>query len=62
MYELCPVCFWEYDPHKSADPATNKGANGISLVDARGTFLRIGAMSDAFLSEVRAPTANEIPD
>ena len=61
MYELCTVCFWEDDPHQTADPASSNGANGVALTEARSTYLRIGAMSAEFLTKVRAPTADEEP-
>ena len=30
MYELCPVCFWEDDPHQTELPDSVDGANGIA--------------------------------
>ena len=60
MYELCPVCFWEDDPHQTADPASSDRANGVALTEARSTYLRIGAMSAEFLTMVGAPTADEV--
>jgi hypothetical protein len=62
MYELCPVCFWEDDPHQTVDPTSSDGANRVSLTKARSTYLRIGAMDAVFLSKVRAATAEETPE
>lgn len=61
MYELCPVCFWEDDPHQAEDPTSSDGANGVSLTEARSTYLRIGAMDAVFLTKVRVPTVDEVP-
>jgi hypothetical protein len=62
MYELCPVCFWEDDPHQAADAASSDGANGLSLMEARSNYLETGAMSLEFLTKVRAPAADEVPE
>jgi hypothetical protein len=53
------VCFWEDDPHQSAEPDDNDGANGVSLEDGRKAYLRTGAVAPEFLSRVRPPTHDE---
>ncbi|MFC7597534.1 CPCC family cysteine-rich protein [Terrabacter sp. GCM10028922] len=58
-YELCPVCFWEDDPNESRAPGFAGGANGVSIVDAQQTYLRLGAMHPAFVNKVRPPRPNE---
>ena len=58
-YELCPVCFWEDDPHQSQDATFALGANGTSLIEAQRTYLRIGAMHPVFVKKVRRPKRGE---
>jgi hypothetical protein len=60
-YEVCPVCFWEDDPEQSADPFYKRGANGISLVNARDSYVEVGACDLRLLGRVRSPKLNEIP-
>jgi len=60
MYHLCPVCFWEDDPHQAEQPDESDGANGLILTKARATYRRIGAISPEFLSKVRSPMTNEL--
>lgn len=57
LYDLCPVCFWEDDPHQTDDPRSSNGANGVSLVVAQQTYLACGAMHPAL--RVRQPTADQ---
>ena len=61
-YELCPVCFWEDDPHQAQRPNSPDGPNNISLVDAQQTYLRSGAMHPEFLSRVRHAKRDEPRD
>jgi hypothetical protein len=60
MYDLCPVCFWEDDPHQTEHPESSDGANGVSLSAGRLTYQRIGAMAAVFLTKVRPPTSDEV--
>lgn len=53
QYDLCPVCYWEDDPHQRDHPDSTVGANGKSLVNSRLTYLEIGAMDRLFLNRVR---------
>jgi anaerobic ribonucleoside-triphosphate reductase len=39
-YEICPVCGWEDDPIQSDDQSFSGGANDLSLIDYRETWLR----------------------
>ena len=59
LYELCPVCFWEDDPSESRSLGFAGGANGVTLVAAQRTYLRIGAMHPSFLDKVRPPRPDE---
>lgn len=60
-WDLCPVCFWEDDPSQAVDEASENGANGISLVQARANFRALGAIDEAFIHEVRPPRPEEVP-
>ena len=41
IYQLCPVCFWEDDPHQTLQPDSTDGANGFSLIEGRETYRSI---------------------
>ena len=38
-YEICTVCNWENDPIQLEHPDTRRGANKMTLVEARKAFL-----------------------
>lgn len=60
-WDLCPVCFWEDDPSQSADESSDNGANGVSLLEARANYRRLGAIDQAFVAKVRPPLVEEMP-
>ena len=60
-YEICPVCYWEDDPVQNEDPRYEGGANGVSLINARQSYIELGACQACFVGNVRAPKVNEIP-
>jgi hypothetical protein len=60
-FEICPVCFWEDDNVQFEDPDYAGGANKVSLLQARQTFLSTGAKSREAAQLVRKPLADEIP-
>ena len=62
IYEICPVCFWEDDTIQFDYPEYEGGANGISLIRARENYTKFGAISENYLSKVRKPTEDEIPE
>lgn len=55
LYEICPVCFWEYDPIQNDNPNYSGGANSISLFDAIHNYQKYGAISKEYISFVRKP-------
>lgn len=55
MYEICPVCFWEYDPIQNDNPNYSGGANSISLFDVIHNYQKYGAISKEYISFVRNP-------
>jgi hypothetical protein len=46
----------------SVDPTYEGGANSISLLQGRENYLLFGAMDKRFLSDVRKPQLDEMPD
>jgi hypothetical protein len=63
-FEVCPVCFWEDDGQGDTDAdVVRGGANGaLSLTHARENYRNLGACDTRFLTSVRLPHPNEIPD
>jgi Cysteine-rich CPCC len=61
-YELCPVCFWENDPHQLEDPLSNNGANGYSLLDGQRNFAQTGSSNPTFAGKVRRALDSESLD
>lgn len=49
-YQICKVCFWEDDG--SDEPDRHSGPNHMTLAEARQTFARLGAVSEADLKHV----------
>lgn len=37
-YAICPVCNWENDPVQLVQPSTARGANKMTLDEARAAF------------------------
>jgi hypothetical protein len=60
-YLICPVCFWEDDPHQFRHPDSAAGANAISLHRARANYRALGASEAQFRDHVRPPTPEEEP-
>ncbi len=61
-YEVCPVCYWEDDPHQQRHPDSADGANGTSLIDSQQTYQRIGAVDEIFVDKVRPARGRESLD
>lgn len=60
IFEICDVCFWQYDPVANHMPDKVIGANKLSLEDSKRNFKRYGAVQKVFLKKVRAPKCNEL--
>jgi len=58
-YEICEVCYWEDDDIQCEDPNYEGGANDMSLNQARESYLKIGAISEEWISNVRKPLDSE---
>ena len=61
-FAICGVCWWEDDNVQACDPDNDGGANAVSLHQARENFRRFGAVEARFISNVRKPTPDEIPE
>jgi Cysteine-rich CPCC len=59
---ICPVCFWEDDNVQAEDPEYSRGANAVSLQQARENFRQFGAVEARFSGSVRSPRPDEIPE
>jgi hypothetical protein len=53
-YDTCPICFWEDDLVQLRWPQLGDGANAVPLVEAQQNFLKLGAMEQRFVKNVRA--------
>jgi hypothetical protein len=59
-YEICPVCYWEDDPHQYKDPEFHGGANHMSLNDARENYKKLEVCDEKMKSYVRQPKKDEM--
>jgi hypothetical protein len=60
-FALCPVCWWEDDNVQYNDPCYTGGANKPSLIQARGTYSRLGAVEERLRTYARPPHPEETP-
>lgn len=61
-FEICPVCFWEDDSLQFLKSNMEGGANRVSLNQAQKNYLEFGASERRFLSFVRPPRKDELPE
>lgn len=61
-YNICTVCYWEDDPFQLADPTYESGANSVSLHQAQQYFRDLGTSDPDYISVVRKPNREELPD
>jgi hypothetical protein len=61
-YDICPICFWEYDPVQQSDPDYPRGANSTSLRQAQQNYLCFGACEESAVKSVRKPAPNDVRD
>jgi len=62
LFEICEVCFWQYDEVAHDMPEINIGANHISLNQARENYRDFGACERKFKDSVREPYKEEYPE
>lgn len=58
---LCQVCYWEDDKIQNNNPDYDGGANEISLNEAKVNFIKMGAIKEEFIRDVRDPLDDEVP-
>ena len=61
-FEICEVCFWQYDAPAHDKLDISIGANKISLNEARENFKQYGVCKPEFKDMVRAPQPIEFPE
>ena len=59
--DICPVCLWEDEPGRSAREQSDKGANNVSLAEAKKNYLAFGACEWEMLPYVCEPLPEEDP-
>lgn len=62
LFEICEVCFWQYDAVAHDNPNMVIGANHISLYDAQENYKKFGACKEKFKNDVRKPFLEELPE
>jgi hypothetical protein len=62
LFEICEVCFWQYDAVAHDKPDTMKGANRITLKQAQENFRQYGVCKPEFKNKIRAPLEEELPE
>lgn len=61
-YEICGICFWEDDEVQYRNPDYEGGANAVSLRQARGNFMKMGACDKDSLPFARKPNNEDRRD
>jgi rubredoxin len=64
LFEICDVCGWMYDPVTHSRPDTLRGANGITLNEARENYRKYGYYDKRLMeiSSFRDPYPDELPE
>ena len=62
LYEICRVCFWQYDEVAHDDLNKKSGANGITLNEAIQNYKQYGVCKKEFIDMVRPPLEEELPE
>ena len=63
FFEICEVCFWQYEEAAHDKPNINiGGANKVSLNKARENYKKYGASEVDYINNVRKPLPEELPE
>ena len=62
LFEICKVCFWQYDLTSHDTPNVKSGANKISLNEARENYKKYGVSELEYINNVRKPLPEELPE
>lgn len=58
---ICPVCFWENDVFTLADDEPSDCNHGLTLLEGRENYHRLGACTEDCVKYVRKPKKFEQP-
>lgn len=61
LFEICEVCFWQYDATAHDHPEISIGVNHISLNEARKNYQKYGICKKESKHLVRQPLEEELP-
>lgn len=51
-YQICKICYWKDDPIQSDKPDYERGANKVSLIQAKRNFVEFGACERDMVKKV----------
>lgn len=60
-YDICEVCYWEYDLVAQEYPDEIIGANNVSLEQGIVNYGKFRAVEEKYISVVRKPKQDELP-
>lgn len=58
---ICPICFWEIDTFISSDKDKSVSNHGLTLIDARISYKKFGAVQKRLAKYYCKPDKNEMP-
>lgn len=61
-FDICEICSWQYDEVAHDKLDTMKGANAVTLSEARNNFKSFGASEKRFIGKGRKPFPEELPE
>jgi len=63
-FDICKVCFWQFDLSAHNRPDKVSGANRITLNEARKNYKKYGASEEKWTGEehTRPPLPEELPE
>jgi hypothetical protein len=64
VFEICDVCFWQYDEPIHDKPNIVMGANDVSLNEARENYKKYGVCKTRHIGKgyTREPLPEELPE
>jgi len=51
-FDICPICFWEYDPLDIKNPELVSNVNKLSLYKARANYTKYGVSSLKYVKKI----------
>jgi len=62
LFEICEVCFWQFDGTAHDIPSKISGANKLSLKEVRENYQKYGVCKKEFKHLVREPLIEELSE